>query len=113
MSIDWHRAAVANIINLLSIERIILGGGVMEAGELILKPIIDEAALIGALESNKILGAALDVFDVEPLPASHPFWKLKNVLLSPHSADHTPGAGRSRSTTSGSSPGSRRSRIER
>jgi phosphoglycerate dehydrogenase-like enzyme len=54
-------------------------------------PVIDEAALIAALESNKIRGAALDVFTVEPLPAGHAFYKLQNVLLSPHSADHTPG----------------------
>ncbi len=54
-------------------------------------PVIDEAALIAALESNKIRGAALDVFTVEPLPAGHAFYKLRNVLLSPHSADHTAG----------------------
>jgi phosphoglycerate dehydrogenase-like enzyme len=38
----------------------------------------------------RIKGAALDVFDQEPLPAGHPFYKLENVLLSPHCADHTP-----------------------
>ncbi len=54
-------------------------------------PVIDEGALIVALESKKIRGAALDVFDVEPLPPGHAFYKLQNVLLSPHSADHTPG----------------------
>jgi len=54
-------------------------------------PVIDEPALIAALQSGKIRGAALDVFDVEPLPASHPFYGMKNVLMSPHSADHTPG----------------------
>lgn len=50
--------------------------------------VIDEAALIHALESGKIRGAALDVFAVEPLPGGHPFYKLDNVLLSPHTADH-------------------------
>lgn len=54
-------------------------------------PVIDEAALIRALESGKIRGAALDVFDTEPLPSGHSFYRLTNVLLSPHSADHTPG----------------------
>jgi phosphoglycerate dehydrogenase-like enzyme len=54
-------------------------------------PVIDEASLVAALEANKIRGAALDVFTVEPLPAGHAFYKLQNVLLSPHSADHTPG----------------------
>lgn len=53
-------------------------------------PVVDEAALIDALSSNRIKGAALDVFDREPLPENHPFYKLANVLLSPHCADHTP-----------------------
>jgi phosphoglycerate dehydrogenase-like enzyme len=54
-------------------------------------PVVNEQALIRALEQRRIRGAALDVFDTEPLPASHPFYNLDNVLLSPHSADHTPG----------------------
>ena len=54
-------------------------------------PVIDEPALIDALQSGRIRGAALDVFDVEPLPPGHPFWTMPNVLLSPHSADHTAG----------------------
>jgi phosphoglycerate dehydrogenase-like enzyme len=53
-------------------------------------PVIVEAALIEALSERRIKGAALDVFDTEPLPAGHPFYKLENVLLSPHCADHTP-----------------------
>lgn len=54
-------------------------------------PTIQEGPLIRALEERWIRGAALDVFDKEPLPAGHPFYRLENVLLSPHSADHTPG----------------------
>ncbi|HYI94160.1 MAG TPA: D-2-hydroxyacid dehydrogenase [Bryobacteraceae bacterium] len=54
-------------------------------------PVIDEAALIAALAERRIRGAALDVFDKEPLPADHPFWTLDNVLLSPHTADHIEG----------------------
>jgi phosphoglycerate dehydrogenase-like enzyme len=53
-------------------------------------PVINEEVMIGALSSGRIRGAALDVFDHEPLPAGHPFYKLENVLLSPHCADHTP-----------------------
>lgn len=53
-------------------------------------PTIDEAAMIRALSENKIRGAALDVFDQEPLPQGHPFYSMENVLLSPHCADHTP-----------------------
>jgi len=53
-------------------------------------PIISEEALLDALINNRIKGAALDVFDQEPLPSGHLFYKLENVLLSPHTADHTP-----------------------
>jgi phosphoglycerate dehydrogenase-like enzyme len=52
-------------------------------------PVVNEAALIQALQQNRIRGAALDVFNTEPLPAGHPFYSLENVLLSPHCADHT------------------------
>ena len=50
--------------------------------------VVDEPVLIQALETGKIRGAALDVFAVEPLPPGHPFYRLENVLLSPHTADH-------------------------
>jgi phosphoglycerate dehydrogenase-like enzyme len=53
-------------------------------------PVIEEAALIRALAEHRIKGAALDVFDEEPLPPGHPFYRMENVLLSPHCADHTP-----------------------
>jgi phosphoglycerate dehydrogenase-like enzyme len=51
--------------------------------------VVDEAALIEALRDRRIRGAALDVFESEPLAAGHPFWSMDNVLLSPHCADHT------------------------
>jgi phosphoglycerate dehydrogenase-like enzyme len=53
-------------------------------------PVINEEALVSALSNGRIKGAALDVFDHEPLPEGHPFYRLENVLLSPHCADHTP-----------------------
>jgi phosphoglycerate dehydrogenase-like enzyme len=53
-------------------------------------PVIDERALIKALSEHTIKGAALDVFEEEPLPEGHPFYNLENVLLCPHCADHTP-----------------------
>ena len=53
-------------------------------------PVIEERAMIKALSEHRIKGAALDVFAEEPLPTGHPFYKLENVLLSPHCADHTP-----------------------
>jgi phosphoglycerate dehydrogenase-like enzyme len=52
-------------------------------------PVIDEAALLRALTVKRIKGAGLDVFEHEPLPAGHLLYKLENVLLSPHCADHT------------------------
>jgi phosphoglycerate dehydrogenase-like enzyme len=47
-------------------------------------PIVDEAALVETLTDRKIAGAAIDVFEQEPLPAEHPFRRLPNVLATPH-----------------------------
>ncbi|MFN8390782.1 MAG: D-2-hydroxyacid dehydrogenase [Bdellovibrionota bacterium] len=52
-------------------------------------PVVDEPALIEALSSGQIRGAALDVFTHEPLHESSPFYEMENVLLSPHCADNT------------------------
>jgi len=48
--------------------------------------IVDEEALIEVLRKGKIAGAGLDTFWQEPLPKEHPFWKMKNVIVSPHVA---------------------------
>ena len=48
--------------------------------------VIDEQALIEALRSGKLTGAALDVFTDEPLPETSPLWELENVIVSPHTA---------------------------
>jgi len=47
-------------------------------------PIVDEAALIEVLEGGRIAGAALDVFDTEPLPLDHPFRRIENTVITPH-----------------------------
>ena len=52
--------------------------------------LIDEGALIEALEKGWIAGAGLDVFEVEPLSADNPLWKMSNVIISPHVAGFTP-----------------------
>ena len=49
-------------------------------------PLVDEPALIEALREHKIAGAALDVFDKEPLPADSPLWEIENLLITPHTA---------------------------
>jgi phosphoglycerate dehydrogenase-like enzyme len=53
-------------------------------------PIVDEAALIAALREKRIGGAALDVFETEPLPADSPLWKLENAILTPHVSNSSP-----------------------
>jgi len=55
-------------------------------------PIVDEIALIAALRAGTIAGAALDVFEVEPLPADSPLMKMDNVMLAPHNANSSPTA---------------------
>ncbi|MFL6387011.1 MAG: D-2-hydroxyacid dehydrogenase [Terriglobales bacterium] len=49
-------------------------------------PLIDEAALLDTLQHRRIAGAALDVFNQEPLPADSPFWSLDNIIITPHTA---------------------------
>jgi phosphoglycerate dehydrogenase-like enzyme len=52
---------------------------------------VDEGALVEALREGHLSGAALDVFEVEPLPQESPLWELDNVMISPHSTDNLPG----------------------
>ncbi|ELY96682.1 D-isomer specific 2-hydroxyacid dehydrogenase NAD-binding protein [Natrialba chahannaoensis JCM 10990] len=52
--------------------------------------VVDTDALVSALQSNAIRGAALDVTEPEPLPADHPLWDLENCLITPHTGGHTP-----------------------
>ncbi len=53
--------------------------------------VVDEEALVGALRDGRLSGAALDVFEVEPLPQESPLWELEGVVISPHSTDNLPG----------------------
>ena len=52
--------------------------------------VVDEAALVEALEGGHLSGAALDVFEVEPLPEESPLWELENVIISAHTTDVVP-----------------------
>jgi phosphoglycerate dehydrogenase-like enzyme len=69
--------------------------GAMKSGAVLINigrgPVVDEGALVRALQAGAIRGAALDVFETEPLPADHPFWGMGNLLLSPHTADRVEG----------------------
>jgi phosphoglycerate dehydrogenase-like enzyme len=64
--------------------------GLMKPGAIVVNigrgPVVDEEALIEALRSGHIRGAALDVYATEPLPTDSPLWELDNVILSPHTA---------------------------
>lgn len=55
-------------------------------------PLVDEAALVAALQAGKLGGAALDVFELEPLPAASPLRKMDNVLLAAHNSNASPRA---------------------
>jgi phosphoglycerate dehydrogenase-like enzyme len=55
-------------------------------------PIVDEKALVEALQSKRLGGAALDVFEYEPLPLESPLLKMDNVMLAPHNSNSSPAA---------------------
>ncbi|HSB66267.1 MAG TPA: phosphoglycerate dehydrogenase [Anaerolineales bacterium] len=55
-------------------------------------PVVDETALISALQAGQLAGAALDVFEVEPLPADSPLTRMDNVMLASHNANSSPKA---------------------
>lgn len=55
-------------------------------------PVVQESALIGALQSKRIAGAALDVFEFEPLPLESPLLQMDNVMLAPHNSNSSPAA---------------------
>ena len=70
--------------------------GMMKPGAYLINasrgPVVDEAALIEALQNKNIAGAALDVFEEEPLPQNSPLRELDNCLLAPHNANSSPKA---------------------
>ena len=55
-------------------------------------PIVDEKALVDALQADRLAGAALDVFEMEPLPSDSPLMNMDNVMLAPHNANSSPAA---------------------
>jgi phosphoglycerate dehydrogenase-like enzyme len=80
-------AATRGLIGGQEVARLRRGALLVNVGR---GPIVDEAAMLAALESGQLGGAALDVFDSEPLAPDSPLWKMPNVIISPHCADSTP-----------------------
>jgi phosphoglycerate dehydrogenase-like enzyme len=68
--------------------------GLMKPGAILVNtargPIVDTDALVASLHAGRLVGAALDVFDTEPLPPGHPLLTAEQVVLTPHNADQTP-----------------------
>lgn len=76
-------AETAGLIDAAAIRRMKPGAILVNVGR---GGVVDEAAMIEALRSGRLAGAALEVFAREPLPADSPLWELRNVLVSPHTA---------------------------
>ena len=74
-------AATDGFIDGARLARLRRGAHVVNIGR---GPLIDEQALLRALRCGHVAGAALDVFEQEPLPPGHPFWDMQNVVVSPH-----------------------------
>ena len=78
--------ATENVLNANSLKSLAKGAVIINPGR---GPLIDDEALLAALESGQIAHATLDVFRVEPLPQEHPFWAQPNVTVTPHIASET------------------------
>jgi phosphoglycerate dehydrogenase-like enzyme len=76
-----HTAETAGSVNRGVLERLPPNAIVVNVSR---GSLLDETALLELLDRGRIRGAALDVFGVEPLPAGHPFWSHRRVLVSPH-----------------------------
>lgn len=78
--------ATNNILNAETLARLPFGSRIINPGR---GPLIDDGALLAALDSGQLAHATLDVFRVEPLPAEHPYWAHPKVTVTPHIAAET------------------------
>lgn len=78
--------ATENTLNAKTLAQLPKGAHIINPGR---GPLIDDTALIAALDSGHIAHATLDVFRIEPLPADHPYWAHPNVTVTPHIAAET------------------------
>lgn len=83
-----------NVLNAETLARLAPGAAVINPGR---GPLIDDDALLAALDSGQVAHATLDVFRQEPLPAEHPYWHHPNVTVTPHVAASTRASGVSHS----------------
>ena len=74
-------AETRGMVDAAMLDRLKPGAGVVNIGR---GPIIDDAALSERLESGRLGGAVLDVFETEPLPADSPLWGVRNLVVTPH-----------------------------
>ena len=79
-------ASTQNVLNAETLALMPKGAFIINPGR---GPLIDDEALLAALDSGQIAHATLDVFRVEPLPAEHPFWAHRQVTVTPHIAAET------------------------
>lgn len=78
--------ATTHILNAKTLAKLPKAAAIINPGR---GPLIDDTALLAALDSGHIAGATLDVFETEPLPKTHPYWAHDNVLVTPHIAAST------------------------
>ncbi|MDE3081491.1 MAG: glyoxylate/hydroxypyruvate reductase A, partial [Paracoccaceae bacterium] len=86
-------AETTDLLNARRIARMARGSFVINPGR---GPLIDDGALLEALDAGQIAHATLDVFRTEPLPPDHPFWAHPNVTVTPHIAADTRAASAAR-----------------
>jgi phosphoglycerate dehydrogenase-like enzyme len=82
-----HTPETAGLFNAALLANMRPSGYLINVGRGVIVVLDD---LVAALRAGRLAGAALDVYEIEPLPANHPLWELPNVILTPHTAGYSP-----------------------